>query len=550
MKLKKVINRKDNPGEYKEILDGVRMAAAPVKASIGYGGTPTIVQKPFTPLITLDGKQIAAEVQLSKATHRLGADLNKMVSSKIDRIAHDSTSTGTAIWEALLSRGERRVEEEDINKNALVRGIRKTVAVAVEMLQKLAKPVKTDEQLRQIAYVAAHADTEIADQVYKAVKEVGTENPIVLDDSLPGQEVKVEIIEGLQFDYGYMHPMFMTDPRRGTADFKDAHILLLVDPIASADDMVKLLDAVMGYNWKPLVILAENISGDAFASMLYARHPQQPNQKPTPILPVKLPQWGGDRRYSVEDLALVTGATPIGKDFGLTLENFVPDQHLGSAKQVVSHPDKTIIAGGGGDKGAIEDKIAFLKEQLKDKNKTPRPIEERLAKLSGKVAKIIPGAKSDVAIREVAANIEDALGSVKTAKEHGYFPGGGTALYRVAHGIDLDTLGLTDQERFGAEVAISAMKEPARDNIRNVGLKTVDEILAEMKDKPFEFGYNGETNTIEDLTKAGVIDSAFGHITALEVATDFACRVLRGNHRIIEDEDADEKGTTDNPFPV
>lgn len=553
MLMKRVTNSR---GDWRKFLEGIRFVTRPVRSSIGYGGRTTIVQKPFTPIITKDGKGIANEIQLSKPLHRLGSDVVKMVLRKTDEKAKDSTSTSASIFDYIIFSGVRLIEEDGINPTMLTRGINKTYKYLMDELWKLTTPIKNEQQLKNIAHIASNSDRAISDQVFKAFQKAGEHNPVIMDEVLFGEKVEVKIEEGLYFDNGYMHPMFMTDPIKGTAEFKNVQVLLLTEAIASGEGMLDILELVRKYSGEPLLILTETVQGQALGQLIVARHPHLANIKANsfPVVPVKLPTWGGDRKYAIEDIALITGATPIGNEFGLNLASFDPTEHLGSAKNIVIYNNRTVITGGGGNKKDIKDKIAFLEKELK-KKVAKRPLQERIQKLSGKVAVITPGAPTEIDAKEIRDRIEDCIGSVRTAKEHGYLAGGGTVLYRLAKRLlnpkfDLaKELKLTSQEEDGARLVIRSLIQPIKDNILNVGRKSLDDVLSEIDSKDnINVGYNGETNKIEDLVKAGVIDSAYGQITAIEMASSVASKVLSSDDLVIEDEDAENKGTPDNPF--
>lgn len=555
MKMKRVTREKEDRQRF---LEGVRSVTRPVKSSIGVGGSTTMIQKPFTPIITKDGKTIANEVQLTDPVERLGADASKMVSNKTDEIAHDSTSTSLSLWDSLIHGGFRLLDETTVNRNTIARGLRKAAKYAADKLRELSVPVKDDNKLRDIAYISANNDSDLADHVFRAFSEAGENNPVVLDSSRFAKTVEVEIEEGLNFEMGYMSPMFMTDPGRGVAEFMDVSVLLLADPVAAHEDMIDILDKVAGYSRKPLLIIASAIEGQAFGALVYARHPQQQGQMPFPVVPVRMPKWGADEKYTIEDISLITGATPIGQEFGVVTANFFPDEHLGHANHVVIYNDHTVITGGKGyateeGRKAIEAKIQFLRAEAKKEDRAIKPIEERISKLSGKVAVVVPGAPTEIDAKEIRWRLEDAIGSVRSAIEHGYLPGGGSAMLFIANEMSdpkfsfAKKLGVIGQEEEGVRILINALREPARDNVFNVGRKTVDEVFETLSGAKWGHGYNGATNAFEDLLETGVIDSALGQITALESAVSIAAQVISSRDMIVED-DAEEKGTVDNPF--
>jgi chaperonin GroEL len=519
------------------ILRGVNQLADAVKITLGPKGRNVVLDKKFgSPTITKDGVTVAKEIELKDSLENMGAQMVREVASKTSDIAGDGTTTATVLAQAIFREGVKTVAA-GANPMALKRGIDKAVIRAVEEIQRLSKPVKGDA-IAQVGTISANGDRTIGELIAEAMDKVGKDGVITVEESKT-METALEVVEGMQFDRGYLSPYFVTDPERMEAVLENALILINEKKISSMKDLLPLLEQIAKMG-KPLLIIAEDVEGEALATLVVNKLRGTLN-----VAAVKAPGFGDRRKAMLEDIAILTGGRVISEDLGIKLEN-VKIEDLGRAKKVTIDKDNTTIVEGAGKASDIEGRVKTLRAQIEETTSDydREKLQERLAKLVGGVAVIRVGAATETELKEKKARVEDAMHATRAAVEEGIVPGGGVALVRAAKVLEkfqANEEGEGDQdEQIGVTIVKRALEEPLRQIVSNAGKEgavVVERVRGEKNDN---FGFNAATEEYEDLVKAGVIDPAKVTRSALQNASSIAGLMLT-TEALIADLPEDDK---------
>ncbi len=499
------------------LLVGVKKLARAVKATLGPSGRNVILEKKFgSPTITKDGVTVAKEIELSDPYENMGAQLIKEVSSKTSDVAGDGTTTATVLAEAIYSEGLRNVTA-GANPTSLQRGIMKATEAIVAELKKISTPVKDSKEVAQVATVSANWDSEIGNIIADAMDKVGKEGTITVEEA-KSIETTLEVVEGMQFDKGYLSPYFVTNPETMECNLESAYILINEKKVSNLKDMLPLLEKV-ARSGKPLLIIAEDVEGEALATLVVNKLRGTLN-----IVAVKAPGFGDRRKAMLEDIAILTGGRCITEDLGLKLEN-IELADLGRAKRITIGKENTVIVEGEGASDAIAGRVSQIKNQIADTTSDydREKLQERLAKLAGGVAVINVGAATETEMKEKKARVEDALHATRAAVEEGIVPGGGVALIRAT--AALGDLGLKGDEATGADIVKRAIEAPLRQLAANAGVEGAL-IVAEVKKGKGNHGYNVATGEYCDLIAAGVVDPAKVTRSALQNAASISGLLL------------------------
>jgi chaperonin GroEL len=496
---------------------GATAVAKAVKVTLGPRRRNVVLDKKWgSPTITKDGVTVAKEVELEDPYENMGAQLVREVASKTNDVAGDGTTTATVLAQAILSEGLRNVAA-GANPISLKRGIELAVERGVEELKKLATPVSTKEEVENVASIAGN-DREIGRMIAEAMDKVGKDGVITVEES-KGTSDSLEVVEGMQFDKGYISPYMVTDPERMEARYENPLILIHEKKISSAADLIPLMEQIAGQLRRPLVIIAEDVDGDALATLVVNKI-----RGIVQAVGVKAPGFGDRRKAMLEDIATLTGGRFISEDLGIKLENVEPSM-LGQAKTVVVTKDETTIIEGAGTQDAVNGRIALIRRQIEetDSSYDKEKLQERLAKLAGGVAVIRVGAATETELKEKKHRFEDALSTTRAAVEEGMVPGGGTALLRVIPA--LENVGETPEEKIGVAIVRRALEEPLRQIANNAGLE--GSVVAErVKALPKGQGFNALTEEYTDLVKAGVVDAVKVTRFALQNAASITSLIL------------------------
>jgi len=518
------------------LLRGVEKLASAVKATLGPAGRNVILDKKFgSPTITKDGVSVAKEIELEDPYENMGAQLIREVSSKTSDVAGDGTTTATVLAEAIYREGLRNVTA-GANPISLQRGILKASETIVEKLREISREVSDSKEIEQVATVSANWDAKIGTIIAEAMDKVGKDGTITVEEA-KGIETTLEVVEGMQFDKGYLSPYFVTNTESMEAVLENALILIHEKKISSLKDMLPLLEKV-AQTGKPLLIIAEDVEGEALATLVVNKL-----RGTLPIAAVKAPGFGDRRKAMLEDIAILTGGRCITDDLGIKLEN-VTMEDLGTAKRVLISKEETTIVEGTGTSDAIAGRVNQIRRQIADTTSDydREKLQERLAKLAGGVAVINVGAATETEMKEKKARVEDALHATRAAVEEGIVPGGGVALIRAQS--SLDTIkGLTSDEATGVEIVRRSVEAPLRLLAANAGREGAL-IVEKVKKGKGGDGYNVATDTYEDLIAVGVVDPTKVTRTALENAASIAGLLLTTEVVIT---DAPEK---DSPAPA
>ena len=512
---KQVIHGEDSR---QAILRGVNQLADAVAITLGPKGRNVVIDKKFgSPAITKDGVTVAKEIELKEPLENMGAQMVREVASKTSDVAGDGTTTATVLARQIFKEGVKTVAA-GANPMALKRGIEKAVEKAVEAIKEQSKPVKGDA-IAQVGTVSANGDQTIGGIIAEAMKKVGKDGVITVEES-KSLDTLLEVVEGMQFDRGYLSAYFVTDPERMEATLENALILLHEKKISSMKDLLPLLEQVAKLG-KPLLIVAEDVEGEALATLVVNKL-----RGTLQVAAVKAPGFGDRRKAMLEDIAILTGGKVISEDLGIKLEN-VKLEDLGKAKKITIDKDNTTIVEGAGKAADIQGRVATIRRQIEETTSDydREKLQERLAKLVGGVAVIKVGAATETELKEKKARVEDAMHATRAAVEEGIVPGGGVTLVRAAKA--LDALKLKDEdEQIGVNIVKRALEEPLRkiaENAGHEGAVIVERVKAEKNDS---MGFNAETEQFEDLVKAGVIDPAKVSRTALQNAASIAALML------------------------
>ena len=495
------------------LLAGAQKLARAVKATLGPAGRNVILDKKFgSPTITKDGVTVAKEIELSDCYENMGAQLIKEVSSKTSDIAGDGTTTATVLAEAIYTEGLRNVTA-GANPTSLQRGILKASEALVAQLKEISTEVTDTKEIAQVATVSANWDTEIGNIIADAMDKVGKDGTITVEEA-KGIETTLDVVEGMQFDKGYLSPYMVTDTESMVADIDDALILIHEKKISNLKDMLPLLEKV-AQSGKPFLIIAEDVEGEALATLVVNKIRGTLN-----VAAVKAPGFGDRRKAMLEDIAILTGGRVITDDLGIKLENVSMDD-LGSAKSVKITKEETTIIEGEGTSEEISGRVSQIRRQIAETTSDydREKLQERLAKLAGGVAVISVGAATETEMKEKKARVEDALHATRAAVEEGIVPGGGTALIRAQ--VNLGDLGLEGDEATGGEIVQRAIEAPLRQLAANAGREGAL-IVEHVKNESGNVGYNVATDTYEDLVAGGVVDPTKVTRSALQNAASIS----------------------------
>ncbi|HEY1741921.1 MAG TPA: chaperonin GroEL [Granulicella sp.] len=512
------------------ILRGVNTLANAVKVTLGPKGRNVVIEKKFgSPTITKDGVTVAKEIELSDPIENVGAQLVKEVASKTSDIAGDGTTTATVLAQAIFREGVKTVAA-GANPAALKRGIDKAVEAIIGKrdehgvvtggaLSELSKPV-TGDMIAQVGTISANSDEQIGTIIAAAMKKVGKDGVITVEESRT-METQLDVVEGMQFDRGYLSPYFVTDAERMEASLENPYILIYEKKISTMKDLLPLLEQI-ARTAKPLLIIAEDVDGEALATLVVNKLRGTLN-----VAAVKAPGFGDRRKAMLEDIAVLTGGKAITEDLGIKLEG-VKLEDLGTAKRISIDKDNTTIVDGGGEDSKIEGRVKEIRAQVEkttsdyDREK----LQERLAKLVGGVAVIKVGAATETEMKEKKARVEDAMHATRAAVEEGIVPGGGVALIRTTKAVDALIKTLEGDEKIGASIIRRAIEEPLRTIVSNAGEEGAVVIGKIHESKDPNYGYNAGTGVYEDLVKAGVIDPTKVTRTALQNAASISGLLL------------------------
>jgi chaperonin GroEL len=480
------------------ILRGVNTLSDAVKVTLGPKGRNVILDKAFgAPAITKDGVTVAKEIELEDKFENMGAQMVKEVASKTSDVAGDGTTTATILAQSIYQEGSRLVAA-GTNPMALKRGIDRAVAAVVDELHKISKPTKDQKEIAQVGTISANNDSSIGNIIADAMAKVGKEGVITVEEA-KGMETTLEVVEGMQFDRGYISPYFVTNPEKMEASLDEPLLLIHEKKVSGMKDLLPLLEQIAKMG-KPLVIIAEDVEGEALATLVVNKL-----RGTLQVAAVKAPGFGDRRKAMLEDIAILTGGQMISEDMGWKLEN-VTLKELGTAKKVNLDRDNTTIIDGGGDRAAIEGRVKQIRAQIDETTSDydREKLQERLAKLVGGVAVIRVGAATEIEMKEKKARVEDALNATRAAVEEGIVPGGGVALLRCVPALETLKLAVHDEE-LGVKIIKRALEEPIRQIANNAGAE--GSVVAEhVKKEKGAMGYNAETGVYEDLMAAGVID--------------------------------------------
>lgn len=506
----------------KALLNGIDAVADAVKVTLGPKGRNVILEKKFgAPQIVNDGVTIAKEIELEDGLENAGAQLLKEVSSKTNDVAGDGTTTASVLAQAIVKEGLRNLTA-GANPIGIKRGMNKGVEMAIETIKKMAQPVDSKEKSAQVASISAGNDASVGELIADAIEKVGHDGVITVEES-KSTGTNLKLVEGMQFDKGYISPYFITDAERMEAVLEDAYVLCVNKKINLISDLVPILEQV-ARDGRSLLLIAEDVEGEALATLVV-----NTMRKVLRAVAVKAPGFGDRRKAMLEDIAILTGGQMFTEELGIKLEN-VTVQMLGQAKRVTVTKDSTTIVVGDEHKDAVEERVKLIKRQIEtsDSEYDKEKLQERLAKLAGGVAVIEVGAASEVELKEKKLRIEDALNATRAAKEEGIVPGGGVALVRVMQALaeKLETTKFeSDDEKIGFRIMLDSLHIPLKQIADNAGLK--GEVVVEaVKKLPTTEGYDAMNNQYVDMLKAGIVDPAKVTRSALENAVSVASMLL------------------------
>jgi chaperonin GroEL len=489
-----------------------------VKVTLGPKGRNVVIEKSFgSPTITKDGVTVAKEIELENKFENMGAQMVKEVASKTSDVAGDGTTTATVLAQAIYREGARLVAAGH-NPMELKRGIDKAVEAVVGQLKTLSKPTKDPKEIAQVGTISANGDTTIGKIIAEAMEKVGKEGVITVEEA-KGLETTLEVVEGMQFDRGYLSPYFVTDPERMEAVLEDAYILIHEKKISNMKDLLPLLEQV-ARGGKPLLIIAEEVEGEALATLVVNKL-----RGTLHVAAVKAPGFGDRRKAMLEDIAILTGGKLIAEELGIKLEQ-VTLKELGRAKRITIDKDNTTIVDGAGKKADIEARVKTIRAQIEETTSDydKEKLQERLAKIVGGVAVINVGAATETEMKEKKARVEDALHATRAAVEEGIVPGGGVAYLRCLKA--LETVAVADGEKSGLDLVRRSLEEPIRQIAENGGLEGSIVVNKVKESKEQNFGFNAASGEYEDLVKAGVIDPTKVSRYALQNAASVASLML------------------------
>ncbi|GIL02536.1 MAG: 60 kDa chaperonin 2 [Alphaproteobacteria bacterium] len=498
-----------------KMLRGVNILADAVKVTLGPKGRNVVLEKSFgAPRITKDGVTVAKEIELEDKFENMGAQMVREVASKTNDIAGDGTTTATVLAQAIVKEGAKAVAA-GMNPMDLKRGIDLAVAEVVADLVKKAKKIKTSEEVAQVGTISANGEVAIGEMIANAMQKVGNEGVITVEEAKTA-ETELEVVEGMQFDRGYLSPYFVTNPEKMVAELEDPYILLHEKKLSNLQAMLPILEAVV-QSGKPLLIVAEDVEGEALATLVVNKL-----RGGLRVAAVKAPGFGDRRKAMLEDIAILTGGQVISEDLGIKLENVTLDM-LGRAKKVVVEKENTTIIDGAGSKDEIKGRVAQIRQQIEETTSDydREKLQERLAKLAGGVAVIRVGGSTEIEVKERKDRVDDAMHATRAAVEEGILPGGGVALLRAANALGKVETENADQ-KFGVDIIRRAIEAPVRQIAENAGAEG-SIIVGKLREKAeFGYGWNAQTNAFGDLFSQGVIDPVKVVRTALQDAASVA----------------------------
>jgi chaperonin GroEL len=521
-----------------KILCGINVLADAVTVTLGPKGRNVVLEKSYgAPTVTKDGVTVAKEIELEDRFENMGAQMVKEVASKTSDVAGDGTTTATVLARSIFTEGIKMVAAGH-DPMSLKRGIDRAVAAVVGELKNLSKPTKDRREIAQVGTISANNDSTIGDIIAEAMEKVGKEGVITVEEA-KGLETTLEVVEGMQFDRGYLSPYFVTDPERMEAKLEDAYVLIHEKKISSMKDLLPVLESI-AKTGKPFLLVSEDVEGEALATLVVNKLRGTLN-----CVAVKAPGFGDRRKAMLEDIAILTGGKVIAEELGIKLEN-VTLQDLGRAKRIVVDKDNTTIIDGAGKKAEIEGRIKQIRAQIDETTSDydREKLQERLAKLVGGVAVIRVGAATEIEMKEKKARVEDALHATRAAVEEGVVPGGGVALIRALS--VLDNMRAGEDEKVGINIIRKALEDPARWIASNAGWEG-SVVVDKIKNNKGPFGFNAASEQFEDLMKAGIIDPTKVVRSALQNAASVASLLLTTECMVAEK--PDEKGANQSHMP-
>ena len=508
-----------------EIAKGLNLLANAVKVTLGPRGRNVVIEKSWgSPTVTKDGVTVAKEIELENKFQNMGAQMVKEVASKTSDVAGDGTTTATVLAQAIYNEGAKLVAA-GLNPMDLKRGIEASVVAIIENLKSMSSPTKGKKDIAQVGTISANGDETIGNMIAEAMEKVGKEGVITVEEAKTMQS-ELDVVEGMQFDRGYLSPYFVTDNERMEGVFNDAYILTHERKISSMKDLLPVLEQVAKQG-KPLIIISEDVDGEALATLVVNKL-----RGTLQVCAVKAPGFGDRRKAMLQDIAILTGGQAVTEDLGLKLENLTLAD-LGRAKRIVIDKDNTTIVEGAGKKDAIEARVKTIRREVEETTSDydREKLQERLAKLVGGVAVIRVGAATEVEMKEKKARVEDAMYATRAAVEEGIVPGGGVALVRSI--AVLDKIVFEDDRRYGVNIIRRALEEPLRQIAGNAGTDG-SIVVSKVREGKGSFGFNAATLAYEDLVAAGVIDPTKVVRTALQNAASVAGLMLTTETLIAE----------------
>ena len=507
------------------MLNGIKTLCDAVVVTLGPKGRNVLIDKSWgSPTVTKDGVTVAKEIELEDKFENMGAQMVKEVASKTSDMAGDGTTTATLLARSIYEEGQKLVAAGN-NPMAIKRGVEKAIEVAVNELHDMSKPTKDQREIAQVGTISANNDETIGNIIAEAMNKVGKEGVITVEEA-KSMETTLEVVEGMQFDRGYLSPYFVTDPDKMVTSLEDPYILINEKKISTMKDLLPILEQIAKMG-KPLVIIAEDVDGEALATLVVNKL-----RGTLQVAAVKAPGFGDRRKAMLEDIAILIGGQVVSEDLGIKLES-ITLQDLGKAKRLTIDKDNTTIIDGAGSRSALEGRVKQIRAQIEDTTSDydREKLQERLAKLIGGVAVINVGAATETEMKEKKARVEDALNATRAAVEEGIVAGGGVALVRC-----MDALGkikIKADQKLGVKVVMRAIEEPLRQIANNAGVEG-SVVIEKVKNGEGAFGYNAETNTYEDLIKAGIIDPTKVVRFALQNAGSVAALMLTTEAMVAE----------------
>lgn len=510
-----------------KIFEGVNIIANAVKVTLGPKGRNVVIEKSFgSPRITKDGVSVAKEIELSDRFQNMGAQMIKEVASKTNDIAGDGTTTATVLAQAIVKEGAKAVAS-GMNPMDLKRGVDLAVDAVVKELVKMSKKVSGKEEIAQVATISANGDSEIGNKIAEAVEKVGIESPITVEEA-KGLEFEVSVVEGMNFDRGYLSPYFVTNSEKMTVELENAFILLFEKKLSNLQQMIPLLEAVV-QSGNPLLIIAEDVEGEALATLVVNKL-----RGGLKVAAVKAPGFGDRRKAIMEDIACLTAGQVISEDLGMKLEE-VNIKHLGKAKKIIIDKENTTIVDGAGKTVDVKSRCAQIKKQIEETTSDydREKLQERLAKISGGVAILKVGGTTEVAVKERKDRVEDALHATRAATQEGIVAGGGSALLYASRVLE-KLKGANQDQDLGIKIIKSALQYPIRQIAENAGFDgavIANEVM--LKNDP-SYGYDAQNNKFVDMFKAGIVDPTKVARTALQDAASIAGLLITTEVAIVE----------------